>query len=115
MSLAATLVLVVLLVQADRRQQQAWAAGGTQLTLNTLLAAVATVVRTSLLLVVTGALNQSAWNWFAGKKTSGDSSSQPLEDLEIFSEAAANSWNSVRLLIRTKSRLVADSQWSCLH
>ncbi|MCJ1323095.1 hypothetical protein MMC15_008447 [Xylographa vitiligo] len=107
-SLTATVVLIALLAQADRRQQQAWAVGSTQLTLNTLVAAVATVIRTSLLLVVAGALNQSAWNWFAEKKKGKDSSGQPLEDLEIFSEAAANSWNSIRLLFRTNGRYIAS-------
>ncbi|MCJ1405627.1 hypothetical protein MMC11_008855 [Xylographa trunciseda] len=107
-SLAATVALVVLLAQADRRQPQAWAVGGMELTLNTLVAAIATVMRTSLLLVVASALNQSAWNWFAAKKSGGDASGQPLEDLEIFSEAAANSWNSVRLLIRTRGRYIAS-------
>ncbi|MCJ1479503.1 hypothetical protein MMC13_008189 [Lambiella insularis] len=73
-----------------------------------LVAAVATVIRTPLLLVVAGGLNQSAWNWLAEKETSGDSSRQALEDLEIFSEAAANSRNSIRLLIRTRGRYIAS-------
>lgn len=67
--------------------------GGTQLTINTVVVAIGTVVRLSIMLFVAGALNQSVWNWFASR-TQG----MPLGDLETFSEAAANAWNSLKLL-----------------
>jgi len=100
--------------QADGRQQQTWTIGNAQLTLNTIVVAISTVMRSSLLLVVGGALNQSAWNWFAARTSGAEPEGRPLEDLETFSEAAANSWNSVKLLYRTKGRYATrlGAMWS---
>lgn len=110
-SVAATIALIVLLSEVDRRPQQTWAVGSTQITLNSVVVAIATLVRTSLLLVVAGAVNQSAWNWFASRTKGGVNEGRPLEDLETFSDATANSWNCLKLLWRTKfwygSKLVA--------
>ena len=103
-SVAAMVALIVVLANADHREQQLWSVGNTQLTLNTIVVAIGTVIRSSLLLTVAGALNQSAWNWFASKTNRTDTDGQPLKDLETFSEAAANSWNCVKLLWRTKGR-----------
>ncbi|KFX93220.1 hypothetical protein O988_06926 [Pseudogymnoascus sp. VKM F-3808] len=107
-SLVATVALISVLLSVDRHEQRAWNIGGTQLTINTIIAALGTIIRLSLLLVVGGALNQSAWNWFASMSRGVESEGQPLGDLEIFSEAAANSWNSARLLWRTKGRYIAS-------
>lgn len=100
----AMVVLIALLAKADQRQQQNWTVGNTQLTFNTIIVAIGTIIRSSLLLVVAGALNQNAWNWFASRTKNVTTEGQPLKDLEIFSEAAANSWNSLKLLWRTKGR-----------
>lgn len=103
-SVAATAALVGLLADADQRRQQTWAVGNTQLTFNTIVVAIGTIIRSSLLLVVAGALNQGAWNWFAFTTGGVDAKGRPLKDLETFSEAAANSWNCLKLLWRTKGR-----------
>lgn len=103
-SVAAMVALVALLAEADQQQQQNWAVGNTQLTLNTVVVAIGTIIRSSLLLVVAGALNQSAWNWFASRTGGVEAEGQPLEDFETFSEAAANSWSCLKLLWRTKGR-----------
>jgi Protein of unknown function (DUF3176) len=57
-SVAATVALDALLASADQHLQETWTVGSTQLTLNTLVAIIATIIRASLLLVVAGALNQ---------------------------------------------------------
>lgn len=103
-SILAMVTLIVVLVEADQHQQQSWAVGNTQLTLNTIVAAIGTVIRSSLLLAVAGALNQSAWNWFSSRTGAVENEGRPLEDLETFSEAAANSLNCLKLLWRTKGR-----------
>jgi len=101
-SILAMAGLLAVLLYVDRHKQRVWNVGGTQLTVNTIIAAIGTIMRSSLLLVVAGALNQSAWNWFVCKRKDKEFEGQPLKDFEIFSEAAANSWNSMKLLWRTK-------------
>lgn len=103
-SVAAMIALIGVLAGADKHKQKNWAVGGTELTLNTVVAAIGTIIRSSLLLAVAGALNQCAWNWFAARNGDVEAEGMPLEDLETFSEAAANSWNSLKLLWRTKCR-----------
>jgi hypothetical protein len=48
-SVAAMGALIVVLAEADPQQQQTWAVGNTQLTLNTIVVAIGTVMRSSLL------------------------------------------------------------------
>ena len=108
-SVLAMIGLFALLLQADKRQQESWTIGNTQLTLNTLVAVISTIMRSSLLLSVAGSLNQSAWNWFAAKNKGMNLKGKPLKDLEVFSDAAANSLNSMKLLYRTKGRFVKVS------
>ena len=108
LSIAATIALIVVLWQADGNAQQSWMIGSTQLTLNTIVAAISTVIRAALLVAVAGALNQSLWNMFSSKKgTSGPA--RPLEDLDIFGGAASDSWGSLRLLWRTKGLSVSQT------
>lgn len=130
LSIGATVALVVVLAKSDGQQQQSWRIANTQLTLNTVVAIISTVIRASLLVTVAGALNQSPWNWFANrrhnnsshprrKRRTGDILSpqpasdradggmgRPLEDMDIFGEAAFSSWGSLKLLYRTKLRYV---------
>jgi Protein of unknown function (DUF3176) len=110
-TVAAMLGLIDLLAQADRHPRQSWVIGGSQLTLNTLVAAISTVIRSSLLLLVAGALNQCAWNWFATRDAGEQPEGPPLKDLETFSEAAANPWNCIKLLYQTKGRYVESTRW----
>lgn len=104
-SIAATIALVVVLREADQQQQRPWMIGSTQLTLNTVVAIISTVIRASLLVMTAGALNQGLWNWFARKSSDREQRpGQPLKDLELFGEAASSSWASLKLLYRTKFR-----------
>ena len=126
-SIAATIILCVILKNADQQQQRPWAIGNTQLTLNTVIAIDSVIIRASLLTMVAGALNQSPWNWFSKHQT-GDQqyyerllnswtwfqvnqdnreqkqAGRPLKDLDIFGEAANSSWASLKLLYRTRFR-----------
>ena len=90
--------IVVILAEANEQQQQTWAFGNTQLTVNAVIAAIGTVSRSTILVAVAGALNQSAWNWFSSKTEVSETHGHPLKDLDTFSEAAANSLNCVKLL-----------------
>lgn len=104
-SVGASAALITVLAKANGRQQQFWNIGSTQLTLNTVVAILSTVIRAALLVTVAGALNQSPWNWFAnGQHGHQQRLRRPLKDLDIFGEAAMSSWASLKLLYRTKFR-----------
>ena len=101
-SIAATISLIVVLSQADGRLQKSWTFGAAQLTINTIIALLSTVIRAALLIAVAGALNQSMWNRFSPSKGGASGPSRPLEDLDTFGGAATDSWGSLKLLWRTK-------------
>lgn len=102
-SLAATVALVTVLAEQDGHIQEPFKLGATQVTLNTIIAAISTAIRTSLALAVAGPLNQSAWNWFSQSRHPGRPLyGRPLKDLDTFGDAAADSWSSLKLLWRTK-------------
>jgi hypothetical protein len=106
-STIATCGLVAALVDADERPLQFITLGPAQFTLNSYVAAFSTVIRASLLVTVAGPLNQCGWNWFSPLswgEVSRQHPGRPLEDLDIFGNAALNSWSSIRLLVRTKFR-----------
>jgi hypothetical protein len=72
------------------------------LTLNSVVAILATVSRTALMIPVASGISQWKWSWFhphgailRGKK---------LEDLETFDNASRGSWGSLKLLWRLKAR-----------
>ena len=102
LSIAATIALIAVLWQADNNTQHSWIIGNTELTLNTIVAAISTIIRAALLVTVEGALNQSPWNRFSSPRKGTSEPARPLEDLDIFAGAASDSWGSLRLLWRTK-------------
>ena len=104
-SVAASIALIVLLKEADQQQQHSWEIGSTELTLNTVVAVLSTVIRAALLVMVEGCLSQGSWNWFARKREDHEQrAGRPLKDLDLFAEAGGNSWASLKLLYRTKFR-----------
>lgn len=104
-SIIATIALIIVLREADGRAQRSFQIGGAQLTLNTVVAAISTIIRSSLMVAVAGALSQSSWNWFSSpKQGSLAQSANPLKDLDTFGDASLNSWSSLKLLWRTKFR-----------
>ncbi|KAI1362186.1 hypothetical protein F5Y08DRAFT_312941, partial [Xylaria arbuscula] len=117
LSIVAAVVLVVVLSRSDQQPQYNFVVGSTSFSLNAFVAAISTVLRTSLLATVAGPLNQSAWNRFVPTKFSKrrddsdpDSWVQPgrrLEDLDTFGNAANDSCSSFKVLWRTKGRNLA--------
>jgi hypothetical protein len=102
-SLASTIVLVIVLATQNGKAQTTYKIGSTHVTLNTIVAAISTAMRTSLALAVAGPLNQSAWNWFAQSRRPGRHlRGRPLNDLDTFSEASSDSISSLKLLWRTR-------------
>ena len=101
-SITATISLIIVLSQADGRLQKSWTFGAAQLTINTIVALLSTVIRAALLGAVTGALNQSLWNRFSPSKGGASGPARPLKDLDTFGGAATDAWGSLKLLWRTK-------------
>ena len=102
-SMSAAIALIVILRDADQQQQRPWFIGNTQLTLNTTIAIISTILRTTLLVMVSGALNQGTWNWFAREQNKVHPG-RPLKDLNIFGGAANSTLASLKLLYRTRLR-----------
>lgn len=67
------------------------------LTLNTVVALLATFCRASFVVAVTEGVSQLKWNWFAEKP-------RPLNDLEIFDQASRGPWGSIRSLFGSRWR-----------
>ncbi len=111
-AVAAMGALLGVLAAADGQPQQSWAIGNTQLTINSIIAAIGTVVRLALLATVAGALNQTAWNWFASSVHGLQWEGRRLDDLETFGEAAASPWKCLKLLWRTRCLYGMDKR-SC--
>lgn len=95
----------MVLATADGRPLQSLSFGVAQLSLNTIVPAISTVIRASLLVTVAGPLNQTAWNWFSSPRRDGrQQAGKPIKDLDTFGNAAIDSLSSLKLLSRTKGR-----------
>ena len=112
-SAVATITLILLLKSADQQQKRSWTIGNTQLTLNALIAIISSMIRASLVVLLSGSLTQSPWNWFADQNNNDRQGyGRPLKDLDLFGDAASNTWASLKLLYRTKFRYLAP--WGAL-
>ncbi|KAK1513611.1 hypothetical protein CABS01_07017 [Colletotrichum abscissum] len=94
-SVVCIIVLVSVLRSYDNQPLPNWPLG---LTLNTVVAFISTFCRTSFVLPVVESLSQYKWNWYK--------SPRPLGDFAVFDEASRGPWGSLKLLLRTKGRLV---------
>ena len=88
--------ILVLLACYDNRPNFHWH----KITLNALISIFATLVRNMLAIVVSSALGQFKWIWYFR-------ASKPLPDFSLIDDASRGSWGGLRLLIKTKSLLVA--------
>lgn len=72
------------------------------ITLNGMVAVLATISRTSLMIPVASGLSQGKWLWFSPIKALPNG--RRLEDLRMFDNASRGSWGSLELLWRLKAR-----------
>lgn len=105
-SVAATVALVVVLAITDGHKQPDWGVrGGAKITLNAVVAAISTVIRTALMIAVGGALSQNAWNWYSSRRANEKlNAGKPLRDLDTFADAGSDPFASLRLIWLTKGR-----------
>jgi len=89
--------IIVVLAQYDRQQAPQWPLG---ITLNTLLAFLASTAKAALLIPVTEGIGQLRWMWF--RRTA-----RQADDFELFEEATRGSYGSLKLMISLKGGCVA--------
>ncbi|KAI0440412.1 hypothetical protein F4803DRAFT_527211 [Xylaria telfairii] len=92
-SFASLGAIIGILVAYNGKSQSAWPSD--VLTINGLVAILATVCRGSFMISVGSALSQEKWNRFAGAKNA-------LGEFSLFDEASKGSWGSLKLLSRFK-------------
>ncbi|KAL9571891.1 hypothetical protein ACKAV7_003880 [Fusarium commune] len=90
-------VLVALLKTHDKKPAPEWF-----VSLNAVVAAIATICRASMVIPVSESLSQLKWNAFAR-------SQRPLDDLKTFDQASRGPFGSLLLLSKTKGRLLGVS------
>ncbi|KAL2059721.1 hypothetical protein VTL71DRAFT_10213 [Oculimacula yallundae] len=88
-SIAILVAIVIILRKYDGQVQPNWRFS---FNLNSLVAILMTVLRTTMMEVVSDSMSQLKWNWF--------SSPRKLRHLEIFDEGSRGPWGSLKLLTR---------------
>ncbi|KAI6778012.1 uncharacterized protein J7T54_007409 [Emericellopsis cladophorae] len=96
--------LVIILDTYNGKRLPQWPLG---LTLNTIVALLATLCRSIIILPVAEGISQFKWNWFVTGK-------RPIKDLLIFDQASRGPWGSLRLLFRLHGRLLPLSHVAAL-
>ncbi|KAF6793355.1 hypothetical protein CMUS01_16104 [Colletotrichum musicola] len=95
-SIVSFVALVFFLRAFNGEPLPSWPSG---ITINTVVAFLATISRTAFVIPVAEGLSQAKWNWFKKKP-------RPLEDFDAFDQASRGPWGSLTLLLRTKGWLV---------
>lgn len=114
-SIGANVAIIVILYLEDGKPQAAW---NFVLTLSTVISALGTLARTSLIFALSACIGQQKWNWLSKKSDS-------LVAFEMFDEASRGPWGSSRLFLWLRGRqvytfdgttlmLIANRHWAAL-
>ncbi|KAL1984945.1 hypothetical protein VTN96DRAFT_8501 [Rasamsonia emersonii] len=93
-SFVVLIAIIVLLERYDQQPVPAWRQG---ITLNTLLALLATLCKAAFAYPVLQGISQLKWNWFTKRR--------PLIHFEAFDEASRGAVGSIRLLVATRGQI----------
>jgi hypothetical protein len=88
------MAIVGLLYREDRRELSRWKLA---VTLNTVIATLGTLARTTLAFALSACIGQQKWNWLRRKPDT-------LEAWERFDEASRGPWGGTRLLFWLRAR-----------
>lgn len=94
LSVGIIFAMVILLHRYDQQPRPRWPA---ELTLNTVVAVLATMCRAITVIPISEGIFQLKWSWFVRSK-------RPLRDLYAFDQASRGPWGSLQLLITTRGR-----------
>ncbi|KAK3900406.1 hypothetical protein C8A05DRAFT_45743 [Staphylotrichum tortipilum] len=100
-AVACLVALVSVLIAYDGQPQESWPSG--ILTLNGLVALLATLCRTFFMVTIAATLTQGKWNQLSLRHDSEDTCYR-LQDFALFDEAAKGPLGSIQLLWRFKGR-----------
>ncbi|CAG9974908.1 unnamed protein product [Clonostachys byssicola] len=89
LGMLALVAIIVILAQFNNRNLPNWPLS---ITLNTLVAFLATISKAAILVPVSMALSQSQWGWFQQER--------PLYDFHVFDQASRGVWGSLLFLRR---------------
>ncbi|CAG9983269.1 unnamed protein product [Clonostachys byssicola] len=88
------IAIVAVLRHFDGKPMPQWPM---DLTLNTLLAFLATICRSMTIIPLAEAISQLKWNWFANCE-------RPLNDMYNFDQASRGPWGAVMLIVKARGR-----------
>jgi hypothetical protein len=94
---ATTAIVVILLHYQNKPAPQLNSVMGVKITLNTIIAILATVSRASVLLPVAECICQQKWAWFSG-------SARPVTELDVFDQGSRGAFGSVVLIWKVNVR-----------
>jgi hypothetical protein len=75
------------------------------LTLNTIVAVLATASRAVTVFLIGQSISQLKWNQFVGAE-------KPLLNLHIFDEASRGPWGSLQMVFQTRGRYISQDMFS---
>jgi hypothetical protein len=93
-SIASVVTIVVVLYRENNRSLTAWKFG---ITLNTVIATLGTIARTTLAFAISACIGQQRWSWFRRK-------SDHLVAFERFDEASRGPYGSLQLFVWLRMR-----------
>lgn len=93
--------LAVVLSMYDRKPLPQWPLG---LTLNTIVALLATLCRSLIVIPIAEGISQLKWNWFAVHQRS-------IRSLYIFDQASRGPWGALRLIFTTMNGRYEPYSW----
>ncbi|KAI4102758.1 MAG: hypothetical protein LQ339_004497 [Xanthoria mediterranea] len=92
-------LIAILRNRDDKTAPRNGVVAGVNITLNTVVAILATIGKATLLLAVSECISQLKWTWYMNKR---------LEDLDVFDGASRGAWGGLELLWKINIRQIAS-------
>ena len=117
LSTACMLAIVGILLGYQNRLLSSWPYA--RFSLNSAIALLATVARTSLLFAVTASIGQRKWQWFLsnssrGRRVDGGGNQRMFRDFEALDDSSRGLLGSVNFFGKIGFKYVVESDWNCM-